>query len=558
MVVPGLLETMSPRGDVRKAKKDWASPLEYIVEKMGAENLRMTQGRLLAALVWSFVLGCTVYRRFDLGRLRWVLMLHHLLAALGLDEALLMSFSAQEPFALRLLRPGAVVTPWAPSFLPKQQSVLGATAYASFVILAIYQLILYRVSDQDVSVFLALFLLACIFDRGLFHSTRPSDILKFLAATLLQEPALNVYTLLACLYFWSGLYKLRGFFHGFMFQYQFLNFSAISWYFRHLYLTEEYLPRPAVCAFGAAGTWIEMLAGLGMILGALPGSSEWFILLALAMHVFIFFFGMGPFRWNVMTMYMLICSAKLCLEQGFSGRSLWKDPGSSGLYLFIFGVGIPFIGTSDPQTLGRYFGGYRMATFHFAGNETYRALLVKKAAVLAEEPLGARGPLRQLLRDRARGYERLTQDEDMFTALLYADGLNVEGSLRRGFQAPSGLTDFDEFDRTYMFVPITWLNCRGPLLNTKWDESLPVTERFVELVCETLAASEEPRLAPGTALQFVAHVVPWLGGRTKRLELFDLTASKWSASRWVEDAELPWLPHRLRSIAQSGLQSTLL
>ena len=43
-------------------------------------------------------------------------------------------------------------------------------------------------------------------------------------------------------------------------------------------------------------------AAAGMILGALPGSSEWFILLALAMHVFIFFFGMGPFRWNVMTM----------------------------------------------------------------------------------------------------------------------------------------------------------------------------------------------------------------------------------------------------------------
>ena len=250
---------------------------------------------------------------------------------------------------------------------------------------------------------------------------------------------------------------------------------------------------------------------------------------------------------------MLVCSAKLCLEQGFSGRSLWKDPGSSGLYLFIFGVGIPFIGTLDPETLGRYFGGYRMATFHFAGNETYRALLVKKAAVVAEE-----GPLGQLLRDRAKGYERLTQDEDMFTALLYADGLNVEGSLRRGFQAPSGLTDFDEFDRTYMFVPITWLNCRGPLLNTKWDESLPVTERFVELVCETLASSDEPRLAPGTALQFVAHVVPWLGGRRKRLELFDLTASKWSASRWVEHVELPWLPHMLRSMAQSGLQSMLL
>ncbi|CAE7025357.1 unnamed protein product [Symbiodinium natans] len=117
---------------------------------MGAENLRMTQGRLLAALVWALVLGSTVYRRFDLGRLRWVLMLHHLLAAAGLDEALLMSFSAQEPFFLRLLHPGAVVTPWAPSFLPNKQSVLGALTYASFLLLAIYQLVAYRVGDEDV------------------------------------------------------------------------------------------------------------------------------------------------------------------------------------------------------------------------------------------------------------------------------------------------------------------------------------------------------------------------------------------------------------------------
>ncbi|CAE7025353.1 unnamed protein product [Symbiodinium natans] len=314
-----------------------------------------------------------------------------------------------------------------------------------------------------------------------------------------------------------------------MFQYQFLNFSAISWYLRRLYLSEDYLPRRAFCAFGAAGTWIEMLAGLGMVLGALPGSAEGFVLLALAMHVFIFFFGMGPYRWNVMTMYMLVCSTKLCRERGLSGRSLWSDPASSGLYVAIFGVFIPFIGTLDPQTLGRYFGGYRMATFHFAGNETYRALLIDKAAIPASERTSL--PIR---RDRARGYERLTQDEDLFTALLYADGLDVEGALRRSFQAPSGLTDFEEFDRKYMFVPITWLNCRGPLLNTKWDESLPVTERFVELVCETLAASEEPQLAKGTALQFVAHVVPWLGGRTKRLELFDLTASKWSTGRCVE------------------------
>lgn len=30
---------------------------------------------------------------------------------------------------------------------------------------------------------------------------------------------------------------------------------------------EDYLPRPAFRAFGALGTWIEMLAGIGMIMG---------------------------------------------------------------------------------------------------------------------------------------------------------------------------------------------------------------------------------------------------------------------------------------------------
>ena len=50
-------------------------------------------------------------------------------------------------------------------------------------------------------------------------------------------------------YFWSGLYKLRGFFHGFMFQYQFLNFSAISWYLRRLYLSEDVGLGPCLCWF---------------------------------------------------------------------------------------------------------------------------------------------------------------------------------------------------------------------------------------------------------------------------------------------------------------------
>lgn len=268
------------------------------------------------------------------------------------------------------------------------------------------------------------------------------------------------------------MYKLRGFFHGFVFQYQFLNFSGISWYLRNFYLTKDYLPRAEFRAFGALGTWIEMLAGIGMILTALPGYGEIFVLLAVAMHVFIFFFGMGPFRWNLMTCYMLLVSSKLCME-GKMGPMDSMEPShpamelapASMAYVAFFGLVIPSIGCLDPETLGRYLGGYRMATFHFAGNEMYHALLISKAALLENQT--STGSIQRLLRQRAQEYDRVTEDLDLFTALLYSDGLDVEGALRRGCGRVEPTLDFEDFDQKYMFVPITWLNCRGPLLNTK-------------------------------------------------------------------------------------------
>ncbi|CAK8989208.1 unnamed protein product [Durusdinium trenchii] len=539
MVLPGLLETLgrSEKSSERR-KSEWSSAQEYIVEKMGAENLRITQLRLVTALLWTLIACCTIYRRFDLPQLRWVLMLHHLMAAVGVDEAILMSFAASEPFALRLLRPGTPVTPWIPRLLPRKQTVLGAGVYAGWVLLAAVQLITYRVADQDVLLFTGIFLLACIFDRGLFHSTRPSDILKFLVSSLLRPD--STYMLLACLYFWSGFYKVRGFFHGFVFQYQFLNFSGVSWLFRRCYLTQDYRPRPFSRLFGQFGAWLETFAGLGMMLSALPHLGVVFVVLALAMHVFIFFFGMGPFRWNVMTCYMLLCSTKLRMESaGMPGGEAWTLPSvCCALYVGFFGWVIPGIGCLDPEALGRYFGGYRMATFHFAGNEMYHALLVCKDYLTSLEPSGPAGSVRKLLLERRQDYLRLSEDLDLFTALLYSDGLDVEGALRRGFRRPSGLEDFEDFDRKYMFVPITWLNCRGPLLNTKWDESLPITESFVDLVGEALGF--ESRMPRGAILVFVAHPMVWMGGQRKLLELFDLTDSKWCEHRWREEVDLPW------------------
>ena len=48
----------------------------------------------------------------------------------------------------------------------------------------------------------------------------------------------------------------------------------------------------------------------------------------------------------------------------------------------------------------------------------------------------------------------------------------------------------------------------------RWDESLPITDHFLDLVMEAVGAEKgAPR---GRALLFVAHPVPWLHG-TKTL-----------------------------------------
>ena len=64
------------------------------------------------------------------------------------------------------------------------------------------------------------------------------------------------------------------------------------------------------------------------------------------------------------------------------------------------------------------------------------------------------------------------------------------------------------------------------LCSTKWDESLSVTNAL-------WSASDDPRLAAGHP-SLVAHVVPWLGGRTKHLELFRPNGSKQFTRRWIE------------------------
>lgn len=559
MVVPGFLETKRASEANGGMKSGCRSPLEYFVEKMGADNVRIGLLRLVAASAWAAFLYLPLYSEYSVAQLRQVLMLHHTMAAAGLDEAILMSWTAQEPFMLRLLRPGSTVAPFLRDFLPQKQSLIGAGCYAGFLVLGVFQVVTRRVSDLDVLLFVVVFLVSTLFDRGAFHSTRPSDIFKFLVATLFPGPERNVIVLLGCLYFWSGLVKVRGFFHNFVFPYQFLNFSGISWYARRWLFNADYVPFRIISAFGFLGTVLEMLAGLCML--AAPARVAMYgMALGCAMHVFIFFCGMGPFRWNIMTLYMLVCC--MIFQQEDPALSLWRpDPVHTipMVYLAIFGFAIPIIGLVQPITLGRYFGGYRMATFHFAGNDAYRALLIRRNVIPTAPPEGIRDTsvYGSLLRLRADSCSRLTQDEDLWTGVLYADGADIEGSLRRGFEAPSGMTSFDEFDRSYVYVPVTWLNMRGPLLNTKWDEYLPVTDRIVDLCCETVGqphAEGDIRLQPNTVLLHTQHAVPWAFGRRKRAELSDISGSAWSQARFVEEVELPWLRGELEQLA--GVQDS--
>ena len=48
-----------------------------------------------------------------------------------------------------------------------------------------------------------------------------------------------------------------------------------------------------------------------------------------------------------------------------------------------------------------------MATFHFAGNEMYHALLISKAAL--PENQTSTGSIQRLLRQRAQEYDRVTE-----------------------------------------------------------------------------------------------------------------------------------------------------
>ena len=96
-------------------------------------------------------------------------------------------------------------------------------------------------------------------------------------------------------------------------------------------------------------------------------------------HLYIFIFGIGPYRWNVIYIYMLwniYTNINTLKEQHYSENNLFLT-----IYVMIFGLIIPCIGYFNPYILGKYFGGFRMASFHFTGNETQIGFFIHKRLI---------------------------------------------------------------------------------------------------------------------------------------------------------------------------------
>jgi len=557
-----------------------------------------------------------------------------------------------------------------------------------------------------------LFFASSFYDVGIFYASRPGDLFKFWAAVVLFGPGLGCYACLllnGCLYLWSGIAKVRGWFYGWIFPYQFLVPSPVSSWFCGVYLSEGGRCRIGTKIFGYIGVWMESLAGFCILFAVfgnfaknriLQGSSNEVahsnsssgstesvtdgifgilpflgMILATGMHIFIFVFGIGPYRWNVVHLFwgwcawwnsvLYACTSidtqfKVSQSEGPHHQNLNHSvtnytsnnnnffavvvendnlftTWSILFYIGIFGMAIPIIGCFSPLFLGKVLGGYRMASFHFVGNEQAQCFLISKKVVkkiyrcwlkenfgddgkpllskdhlqMSEENASTISELPYLVRlllVKKFGYVQLekkiealnektnaskshvrhetilqkqgetildcsdncsktapllsrkqenftqnnhnkaaaadsasekvkptsvwqktatknvvdimlddytiTNDSDYTAFPLFADGLDLDLYLRLYtktycdvdgpnetneksaelkvskhdiFSGNKNNTAFEELNKDYIFFTLNWLNIVGPLLNTKWDETLSsIVERYRDIVLDTM------------------------------------------------------------------------
>ena len=162
---------------------------------------------------------------------------------------------------------------------------------------------------------------------------------------------------------------------------------------------------------------------------------------ATLMHVFIFCFGIGPYRWNVMQVYL--CWAVWWHNRGLDGTFAFESFESLGAaqlaYMLVLGVLAPVLGIMSPRLLG-HVGGYRMETFHFAGNEWTSALFVKRKLFQAlhnkhvsSSTSGSSSSTTLddcLLRRVSESSKQFNTDDEFLKFPVAADGFDIDAATR--------------------------------------------------------------------------------------------------------------------------------
>ena len=509
--------------------------------KFGWKLLPAAWLRFISVILFAYcgqrmVFGFHTYTAadFTLNNLRRVLLVHHLTASLGLDEQILCSFIAERPFAMRLVTPGSPVTPLFP-FLPKRQSMLGILSYISFLFFSCWVLYSSILETNQIVQISILFGIACTFDVGIFYATRPGDIFKFLVATaFLSKGMMACYVMCALLYFWSGVAKLRSYFCIWIYHYQFLAFSPVSIFLLPACLTKDLVPKRISMLFGFGGAFGEMVVGVLMLI---PQAEFMAVCLATSMHAFITIFGVGPYRWNLVQVYLIWSSLLLKQCSPFDGKPI--EP-MLLLLVLLTGIGAPILGLISPEILGKYFGGYRMASFHFAGNERCGGFFLRRSVVKSAVATqnGTSRDLSVLLGKLLLESDCLVNSHEFWTFALYADGFNILMAAEDVAKISSA-QDINEFDKEFMFVCTSTLNYQGLLLNTKWDESLvSITARYEEIVKVIV----KPFANKGDVLRLNVFSLPHIFAPSRTWQAFDMFASDNTLVKGIDECSWSKVP----------------
>ncbi len=501
--------------------------------QMAKVNRPVAIVRFVTAILWLNFCWGPLYHGFNVftvASLRYTLICHHTLAAFGVDEGLALNALSKISLARRVITPLAEVTPLL-SWLPKKNYIfLVAIAFYGY---AIHMVLSRSTDDKSIMLYLTLYAIVCVFDVGFFFSTRPGDILKFLVATVLVPKGEGqclylCYFMVACLYFWSGISKLRGWFYRFVFQYWFCLMSPSSFHLKSLYLREDGWPRDGAAAFAWFGAFQEAAIGICMLLPScalLPFAEQiqyGAVCLATLMHGFIFVFGIGPYRWNIMQVYLLWATYFISCNRNGDGAGVgelfvWQllkggdETKFSAVLLYglLFGIIIPITGLISTKFLGKYLGGYRMANFHFAGNEQATCFLIETSN------------LKEKSDDGKTTYKFNTMEQYSHFS-FGADSMDIRPCI----------VDYEE---THTPLMLRFEMLRSTMLNTKFDESLEIiTMRYAEMIRQKYTTK-------GKMLMFVALSVDYFTGMKKKFEIWDL-ADGIDHRRLVRTGhvDLPW------------------